>query len=92
MRRVKSSYKNHKDVVGRESFNYERLALTLNGVIKRNKEDTVGLQPENFDTYQILKTNELVFKLIDNGFSFAGGDDMLISPKEKLISFFPTYV
>lgn len=103
MRRVKSSYKNHKDVVGRESFNYERLALTLNGVIKRNKEDTAGLQPENFDTYQILKTNELVFKLIDLqnvstsrvGYSpFTGIVSpayIILTPKNKVSSKFGEY-
>ena len=37
----------------------------MQGVIKRNKEDNEGLQPEKFDGYQILKKNELVFKLID---------------------------
>lgn len=44
---------------------YERLALTLNGVIKRSKDAGDGLQPEKFDGYQILKEHELVFKLID---------------------------
>lgn len=103
MRRVKSFYKNHKDVVGRESFNYERLALTLNGVIKRNKEDTVGLQPENFDTYQILRTNELVFKLIDLqnvstsrvGYSAFTGivspAYIILTPKNKVYSKFGEY-
>lgn len=103
MRRVKSFYKNHKDVVGRESFNYERLALTLNGVIKRNKEDTVGLQPENFDTYQILRTNELVFKLIDLqnvstsrvGYSVFTGivspAYIILTPKNKVYSKFGEY-
>ena len=33
--------------------------------IKRNKEDTTGLQPEEFSGYQILDVDELVFKLID---------------------------
>ena len=54
-----------KSIVGSEVDNYERLALTMNGVIKRNKEDNEGLQPEKFDNYQILRENELVFKLID---------------------------
>lgn len=54
-----------KEVVGARVEEYERLALTLNGVIKRSKEDNDGLQPAKFDTYQILKENELVFKLID---------------------------
>ncbi len=37
----------------------------MNGVIKRSKEDSEGLQPEKFEGYQILRENELVFKLID---------------------------
>ena len=52
-------------MVGNDVDNYERLALTMNGVIKRSKEDSEGLQPEKFEGYQILRKNELVFKLID---------------------------
>ena len=63
--RTKNCYFNHKDIVGSEADNYERLALTLNGVIKRSKVDATGLQPEAFEGYQILRQNELVFKLID---------------------------
>lgn len=63
--RVKNAFSNHKDIVGKESEAYERLALTLSGVIKRDKNDIQGLQPENFGGYQILRENELVFKLID---------------------------
>lgn len=63
--RTKNCYTNHKDVVGDEADNYERLALTLGGVIKRSKVDATGLQPEAFEGYQILRENELVFKLID---------------------------
>ena len=54
-----------KTIAGDKVDSYERLALTMNGVIKRSKEDSEGLQPEKFDTYQVLKENELVFKLID---------------------------
>ena len=63
--RVKNCYIHHKYVVGDNADNYERLALTLNGVIKRSKVDATGLQPEAFEGYQILRQNELVFKLID---------------------------
>ena len=63
--RTKSNYLFHKEIVGTESSKYERLALTLNGVIKRSKDDSKGLQPSDFDTYQILRKGELVFKLID---------------------------
>jgi len=37
----------------------------MNGVVKRSKDDNKGLQPDKFDTYQILREGELVFKLID---------------------------
>lgn len=63
--RVKNQYSSHKTIAGSDSEKYERLALTLNGVIKRSKEDSNGLQPEAFDGYQVLNTGELVFKLID---------------------------
>jgi len=65
VRRTKTCYSCHKNIVGKDVDNYDRLALTLNGVIKRSKEDTDGLQPTSFDTYQILESGELVFKLID---------------------------
>ena len=58
-------FTNDKVVVGAKVEDYERLALTMNGVIKRSKDDNEGLQPDKFDTYQILRENELVFKLID---------------------------
>ena len=63
--RTKNYYTNHKYIVGDKAAEYDRLALTLNGVIKRSKEDANGLQPEDFSGYQILNKDELVFKLID---------------------------
>lgn len=63
--RVKNKYTNHKDIVGDYIDEYERLALTMNGVIKRSKNDSEGLQPAGFRNYQILREKELVFKLID---------------------------
>jgi len=63
--RTKAFFINHKNIVGDNADEYERLALTLNGVIKRSKDDSKGLQPEAFNGYQILKEGELVFKLID---------------------------
>ena len=63
--RTKNRFSNHKDIAGEHADDYERLALTLGGVIKRPKDDAVGLQPEAFNGYQILRKSELVFKLID---------------------------
>lgn len=62
---VKRFFRNEKRIVGSDVDKYERLALTMNGVIKRSKDDSEGLQPEKFEGYQILRENELVFKLID---------------------------
>lgn len=63
--RTKAFFSHHKHVAGNAAEQYERLALTLNGVIRRPKDDSTGLQPEAFNGYQILRPNELVFKLID---------------------------
>lgn len=65
--KTKNVFRNVKRIVGEQHWDCERLALTLNGVIKRNKDEADGLQPEKFDTYQFLYKNELVFKLIDLG-------------------------
>lgn len=54
-----------KEIVGKKSANYERLALTLNGVVKRQFGDNLGLNPEKLDTYQIVDRDDLIFKLID---------------------------
>lgn len=62
---AKRFFKVKKKVVGSNANKYERLALTMNGVIKRSKDDSEGLQPEKFEGYQILRKNEIVFKLID---------------------------
>ena len=63
--KVKNIFAATKTIVGNDVDSYQRLALTLNGVVKRSKTDDTGLQPEKFETYQILRQNELVFKLID---------------------------
>ena len=63
--KTKNFYSHRKEIAGELADNYQRLALTLNGVIKRSKDDSIGLQPEAFNSYQVLRENELVFKLID---------------------------
>lgn len=63
--KTKYRFNNKKEIVGDREPYFERLALTLDGVIKRSKVDSKGLQPERFDTYQIVYSNELLFKLID---------------------------
>ena len=63
--KVKYHFTNYKIIPGIQSVNYNRLALTLKGVIFRDKNDGTGLQPKDFYTYQLLKKKDLVFKLID---------------------------
>ena len=63
--RAKFVFTNKKEVVGKRHSDFDRLSLTMQGVLKRSKEASDGLQPEKFDNYQILRENELVFKLID---------------------------
>lgn len=62
---TKRKYTNLKEIVGDRVEEYERLSLTLNGVLKRPIDDSKGLQPKQLSTYQILYKNELIFKLID---------------------------
>lgn len=63
--KVKYHYYKQKEIVGDKVDDFERLALTLKGVIKRSKDDADGLQPSDFEGYQILRKNDLVFKMID---------------------------
>lgn len=61
----KFHFTNNKYIPEIKASEYDRLALTLKGVISRSKDDADGLQPKDFNTYQLLRENELVFKLID---------------------------
>lgn len=63
--RFKDKWNNVKEIAGASADQYERLALTLNGVIRRPKDDSEGLQPKAFDGYQVLRENNFVFKMID---------------------------
>ena len=63
--RVKNDFCATKEIAGAKADSYQRLALTLSGVVMRSNEDAGGLQPEEFEGYQVLRKNELVFKLID---------------------------
>ena len=88
LERVKYHFYNEKTIVGIYVDDYERLALTMKGVIKRSKDDTNGLQPEKFEGYQILRPNELVFKLID--LQNVTTSRVGLSPFEGLVS--PAYI
>ena len=63
--RFKDVYSSKKEIVGDKVEEFERLSLTLKGVLKRSKDDNEGLQPKDFETYQILRKDDMVFKMID---------------------------
>lgn len=63
--KAKYYFTNDKEAAGALADQLPRLALTLNGVVDRPKDDANGLQPKEFTGYQIFDRNNLVFKLID---------------------------
>ena len=88
LNRFKDHYFNIKELAGASADEYERLALTLNGVIKRDKDDSEGLQPKEFNGYQILRKNDFVFKMID--LQNISTSRVGLSPYEGLVS--PAYI
>ena len=62
---MKDIYKIRKCVVGSNSSNYQLLSLTQNGVIVRNLEKNAGKFPAEFNTYQVVIANDLIFCLFD---------------------------
>ena len=53
------------EVVGKRANEFVLLSLTTNGVIVRDVESGKGKFPKDFDTYQVVKPNDLVFCLFD---------------------------
>lgn len=58
-------FNNEKEIIGDRWINEQRISLTYEGVIPRDNEDSSGLNPESLATYQVVKQNDLLFKLID---------------------------
>ena len=81
-------FKANKKIVGHKENEYERLSLTMKGVLKKSKYNSEGLQPSNFSSYQILTKNQLVFKLID--LKNVSTSRVGISPYKGLVS--PAYI
>lgn len=78
-----------KEVPGpTRSSEFDRLSLTMGGVLPKNKDDDRGLQPESMDGYQLLRRNDLVFKLID--LANTATSRVGLSPSEGLVS--PAYI
>lgn len=86
--KTKYCFRYKKEIAGINSDKFDRLALTMQNVIKRAKDDSNGLQPEKFETYQILRRNELVFKLID--LQNVSTSRVGLSPYDGIVS--PAYI
>ncbi len=63
VKRVSNFFKSPKTITS--PGRVDVLSLTLGGVIEKDIESNKGLNPESYDTYQIFKKDDLVFKLID---------------------------
>ena len=53
------------EAVGKRAKDFVLLSLTTNGIVVRDVESGKGKFPKDFDTYQIVRPNELVFCLFD---------------------------
>ena len=63
--RTKFMFSLKKDLVGEKSADFKLLSLTLKGVILRDMESGKGKFPAEFNTYQIVSKNNLIFCLFD---------------------------
>ena len=63
--RCKDVLRETKIQVGEDSSKYTLLSLTINGIIVRDLSESKGKFPKEFNTYKIVKPNELVFCLFD---------------------------
>ena len=63
--RNKAVFQFIKSLVGEDSKKYKLLSLTLKGIILRDIESGKGKFPAEFNTYQKVKKNDLIFCLFD---------------------------
>ncbi|MFN9748847.1 MAG: restriction endonuclease subunit S [Burkholderiales bacterium] len=65
IKRLKNVISLRKNLVGESKGSYTLLSLTLHGVIPRNMDNPKGKFPAEFDTYQVVEKDDLVFCLFD---------------------------
>lgn len=89
IKRNKNVFSCDKNIVGTNSSTTQLLSLTTNGIKKKNIDDTGGKVPESYDTYQIVKQNDIVMCLFDLDcsavFSGLSKFEGMISPAYKVI-------
>lgn len=88
--RNKNVFSCSKVVVGSQSSNMQLLSLTTEGIKEKDINNADGKLPESFDTYQVVKENDIVMCLFDldmsavfSGISFYNG---MISPAYKVLT------
>ncbi|MCR5475595.1 MAG: restriction endonuclease subunit S [Lachnospiraceae bacterium] len=88
--RNKNAFTCSKEIVGDRSSTTQLLSLTTKGVKEKDINNAEGKLPETFDTYQIVKTNNLIMCLFDLDvsavFSGISSFDGMISPAYKVLS------
>ena len=88
--RNKNTFTYGKDYVGGNSSSTQLLSLTTKGIRTIKQSETSGKVPESYDTYQIVRPNNLVMCLFDLDCSavFAGISKFngMISPAYKVLS------
>jgi type I restriction enzyme S subunit len=65
LKRNKHLFTEQKATVGKNASEYTLLSLTLKGVIARDMENPQGKFPAEFNTYKIVKPDDLIFCLFD---------------------------
>ena len=88
--RNKNTFTCTKELVGEKSSETQLLSLTIKGVRKKDINNAEGKLPESFDTYQYVKTNNIIMCLFDldcsavfSGISFYNG---MISPAYRVLT------
>ena len=65
IRRNKTLFSCSKEIVGEQSISMQLLSLTTQGIRKKSKTDVSGKVPESYNTYQIVKPDDIVMCLFD---------------------------
>lgn len=89
IQRNKNCFSCEKNIVGLRSSEVQLLSLTTTGIKKKSFDDIGGKVPESYDTYQIVRKNDIVMCLFDLDcsavFSGLSKYDGMISPAYKVI-------
>lgn len=87
--RNKNCFSCSKEIIGVKSLTTQLLSLTTYGVKKKSSNETSGKVPESYETYQVVRKNDIIMCLFDldcsavfSGISLYEG---MISPAYKIL-------